>query len=173
MSRGLALSPALGGVIVDSGKFNWTNGKFPLIADPDPSYHGLNFVEALKPLGNIAYIIHIRTHWLRDTGACMSPFAAFLFLLGIETLQSLNSAITGTDAGVIFRYIPRNIGIGCIFTAGVISILKMSGVIVTALREVAAGRVNYAHPEMLKGVRAEYKSIPDETEFIGDEEYSD
>jgi O-acetylhomoserine (thiol)-lyase len=45
------------------------------------------FTEALKPLGNLAYIVHIRTHWLRDTGACMSPFAAFLFLLGLETLQ--------------------------------------------------------------------------------------
>ncbi|MHB9155697.1 MAG: O-acetylhomoserine aminocarboxypropyltransferase/cysteine synthase family protein, partial [Endomicrobiales bacterium] len=48
---------SLGGIIVDSGKFDWTNGKFPLIADPEPSYHGINFVEALKSLGNIAYII--------------------------------------------------------------------------------------------------------------------
>ena len=48
---------SIGGLIVDSGKFDWTNRKFPLIAEPDPSYHGLNFVEALKPLGNIAYII--------------------------------------------------------------------------------------------------------------------
>lgn len=78
---------SIGGVIVDSGKFDWTNGKFPLIADPDPSYHGINFVEALKPLGNIAYIIKARVTLLRDLGPAMSPFNAFLFLQGLETLH--------------------------------------------------------------------------------------
>jgi len=78
---------SLGGLIVDSGKFNWTNGKFPLIAEPDPSYHGINFVEALKPLGNIAYIIKARVVLLRDLGPAMSPFNAFLFLQGLETLH--------------------------------------------------------------------------------------
>ncbi|MFH1540593.1 MAG: O-acetylhomoserine aminocarboxypropyltransferase/cysteine synthase [Elusimicrobiota bacterium] len=78
---------SIGGVIVDSGKFDWTNGKFPLIADPDPSYHGLNFVEALKPLGNIAYIIKARVTLLRDLGPALSPFNSFLFLQGLETLH--------------------------------------------------------------------------------------
>ena len=83
---------SLGGVIVDSGKFDWTvqeNGKskFPLIADPDPSYHGVNFVEALKPLGNIAYIIKVRVTLLRDIGPAISPFNSFLFLQGLETLH--------------------------------------------------------------------------------------
>jgi O-acetylhomoserine (thiol)-lyase len=78
---------SIGGLIVDSGKFDWTNGKFPLIADADPSYHGLNFVEALKPLGNIAYIIKARVTLLRDVGAALSPFNAFLFLQGLETLH--------------------------------------------------------------------------------------
>ena len=78
---------SIGGLIVDSGKFDWTNGKFPTIAGPDPSYHGLNFVEALKPLGNIAYIIKARVTLLRDIGAAMSPFNAFLFLQGLETLH--------------------------------------------------------------------------------------
>src|SRR5208282_3365719 len=59
---------SIGGLVVDSGKFDWTNGKFPLIADPDPSYHGINFVEALKPMGNIAYIIKARVTLLRDLG---------------------------------------------------------------------------------------------------------
>jgi len=78
---------SLGGVIVDSGKFDWTNGKFPLIADADPSYHGINFVEALKPLGNIAYIIKARVTLLRDLGPALSPFNSFLFLQGLETLH--------------------------------------------------------------------------------------
>ncbi len=78
---------SLGGVIIDSGRFDWTNGKFPLIADPDPSYHGLNFVEALKPLGNIAYITKARVTLMRDLGAVLSPFHSFLFLQGLETLH--------------------------------------------------------------------------------------
>jgi O-acetylhomoserine (thiol)-lyase len=78
---------SLGGIIVDSGKFDWTNGKFPLISEPEPSYHGINFVEALKPLGNIAYIIKARVTLLRDIGPALSPFNAFLFLQGLETLH--------------------------------------------------------------------------------------
>jgi O-acetylhomoserine (thiol)-lyase len=78
---------SIGGLIVDSGKFNWTNGKFPLIAGADPSYHGINFVEALKPLGNIAYIIKARVTLLRDIGPAISPFNSFLLLQGLETLH--------------------------------------------------------------------------------------
>jgi O-acetylhomoserine (thiol)-lyase len=77
---------SIGGVIVDSGKFDWTTGKHPLISDPDPSYHGLSFVEALKPLGNIAYIIKARVTLLRDLGPALSPFNAFQFIQGLETL---------------------------------------------------------------------------------------
>ena len=78
---------SIGGLIVDSGKFDWTGGKFPLITDPDPAYHGLDFVEALKPLGNIAYIVKARVSLLRDLGPALSPFNAFLFLQGLETLH--------------------------------------------------------------------------------------
>jgi len=77
---------SLGGIIVDSGKFDWTSGKFPLIAGADPSYHGIDFVQALKPLGNIAYIIKARVCLLRDLGPAVSPFNSFLFLQGLETL---------------------------------------------------------------------------------------
>jgi O-acetylhomoserine (thiol)-lyase len=79
----------IGGIVVDSGKFPWTANpkKWPEFTEPDPSYHGVVFAEALAPMGNISYIIYMRTHWLRDTGAAMSPHAAFLFLLGIETLH--------------------------------------------------------------------------------------
>jgi len=79
----------IGGAIVDSGKFPWAKDpkKWPEFTAPDPSYHGMVFEEALRPIGNIAYIIYIRTHWLRDTGACQSPFGSFLTLLGLETLH--------------------------------------------------------------------------------------
>jgi len=79
----------IGGVLVDSGRFPWADHpeKWPELCSPDPAYHGVIFTEALKPVGNIAYVVHIRTHLLRDTGGCMSPFAAFLFLLGLETLH--------------------------------------------------------------------------------------
>lgn len=79
----------IGGAIVDGGIFHWDKepAKWPEFCAPDDAYHGVVFTEALKPIGNIAYIVHIRTHMLRDTGGCMSPFAAFLFLLGIETLH--------------------------------------------------------------------------------------
>lgn len=78
---------SIGGIIVDSGKFDWTSGRFPLISEPDPSYHGINFVEALKPIGNIAYIIKARVTLLRDLGPALSPFNAFMFLQGLETLH--------------------------------------------------------------------------------------
>jgi O-acetylhomoserine (thiol)-lyase len=78
---------SLGGLIVDSGKFDWTNGRFPLISEPDQSYHGINFIEALKPLGNIAYIIKARVTLLRDLGPALSPFNSFLLLQGLETLH--------------------------------------------------------------------------------------
>jgi O-acetylhomoserine (thiol)-lyase len=77
----------LGGLIVDSGKFEWKKEKHPLIAGPDPSYHNLDFVEALKPIGNIAYIIKARTVVLRDLGPALSPFAAWQLLQGFETLH--------------------------------------------------------------------------------------
>ncbi len=75
---------SLGGIIVDSGNFDWANGRFPLITDPDPSYHGLNFHAAL---GKMAYITKARVTLLRDLGPAMSPFNAFLFLQGLETLH--------------------------------------------------------------------------------------
>ncbi len=79
----------IGGAIVDSGRFLWAENpqKWPEFTAPDPAYHGIVFEEALRPIGNVAYIIYIRTHWLRDTGGCQSPFASFLTLLGVETLH--------------------------------------------------------------------------------------
>ena len=75
---------SIGGAIVDSGKFDWTIGRYPELTEPDPSYHGIKYVESF---GNLAYIIKARTQFLRDMGSCMSPFNAFLFLQGLETLH--------------------------------------------------------------------------------------
>ena len=81
---------SVGGVIVDSGKFAWNNGKFPEFTEPDPGYHGLKFWDTFgnfPGLGNVAYIFKIRLQLLRDTGAALSPFNAWLFLIGLETLH--------------------------------------------------------------------------------------
>ncbi len=81
---------SIGGVIVDSGKFNWGNGKFPSFTQPSPGYHGLKFWEVFGeggPFGNIAFIIRARVEQLRDFGPCISPFNSFLLLQGLETLS--------------------------------------------------------------------------------------
>ncbi|MGO9415150.1 MAG: O-acetylhomoserine aminocarboxypropyltransferase/cysteine synthase family protein [Syntrophobacteraceae bacterium] len=80
---------SIGGLIVDGGKFNWGNGKFPEFTEPDPSYHGLKFWDVFgnyPGLGNVAFILRARVLWLRDIGPALSPFNAFLFLQGLETL---------------------------------------------------------------------------------------
>ena len=75
----------MGGIIVEAGKFDWkTSGNYPQIADPNPSYHGLSFADAVGPA---AFVTYIRAILLRDTGACISPFNAFLLLQGVETLS--------------------------------------------------------------------------------------
>jgi O-acetylhomoserine (thiol)-lyase len=76
---------SIGGVIVDSGRFDWAaSGRFPGLTEPDPSYHGVKYVDALGP---VAYIVKLRVTLLRDTGAAISPFNSFLLLQGLETLS--------------------------------------------------------------------------------------
>jgi len=80
---------SIGGVIVDSGKFKWNNGKFPEFTEPDPSYHGLVYWDALgnvPGMGNVAFILKVRVTLLRDIGAALSPFNAFQLIQGLETL---------------------------------------------------------------------------------------
>jgi O-acetylhomoserine/O-acetylserine sulfhydrylase len=81
---------SIGGVIVDAGRFDWGNGKFPSFTEPSPAYHGLKFWETFGPqgpFGNIAFIIRARVEGLRDLGPALSPFNSFLFLQGLETLS--------------------------------------------------------------------------------------
>jgi O-acetylhomoserine (thiol)-lyase len=79
---------SIGGIIVDSGNFDWEKhaDRFPMLNKPDPSYHGAVWTQAVKPLGPIAYILKARTTVLRDIGAAMSPFNAFMFIQGLETV---------------------------------------------------------------------------------------
>ena len=74
---------SMGGVVIDAGKFDYGNGKFPILSEPDPSYHGLAFTS----LGKAAFITRLRTQIMRDMGACLSPFNSFLFMQGLETLH--------------------------------------------------------------------------------------
>jgi O-acetylhomoserine (thiol)-lyase len=81
---------SIGGIVVDSGKFDWGNGNFPEFTEPDPSYHGLKYWDVFgnfPGLGNVAFIIKLRVQLLRDLGPALSPFNAFQFLLGLETLH--------------------------------------------------------------------------------------
>ena len=101
---------SIGGVIVDSGKFNWGNGNFPVFTEPSPGYHGLKFWEVFGadgPFGNIAFIIRARVEGLRDLGPALSPFNAFLLIQGLETL-SLRVERHNTNALTLARWLEKH-----------------------------------------------------------------
>ena len=126
----------IAGVIVESGRFHWANGRFPLITDPSPAYHGLRFWENFR---EYAYLTKARTELLRDVGAALSPFNSFLLLLGLETLPlrmqrhvdntravaeflSVHPAVAwvsypAADDAAVKKYVPA--GPGAVFTFGV------------------------------------------------------
>jgi O-acetylhomoserine (thiol)-lyase len=95
---------SIGGVVVDAGTFNWSNGRYPVIADPSPAYHGLQFHETF---GTYGYCMKLRAETLRDLGAAMSPFNAFLFLQGLETL-SLRMARHVENATAVAAWLARH-----------------------------------------------------------------
>ncbi|MCS6882995.1 MAG: homocysteine synthase [Oscillochloridaceae bacterium] len=95
---------SIGGVIVDGGKFDWANGRYPEFTTPDPSYHGLVYTQAL---GNLAYIIKVRVQLLRDIGAAISPFNSFLLLQGLETLP-LRMERHSQNALAVARYLSEH-----------------------------------------------------------------
>ncbi|MGA9293760.1 MAG: O-acetylhomoserine aminocarboxypropyltransferase/cysteine synthase [Ignavibacteriaceae bacterium] len=101
---------SIGGVVVDSGKFDWGNGNFPIFTEPSPGYHGLKFNEVFgkgSQFGNIAFIIRARVEGLRDLGPTLSPFNAFLFLQGLETL-SLRIERHGQNALKLATWLEQN-----------------------------------------------------------------
>jgi len=101
---------SIGGVIVDAGRFQWNNGKFPEFTEPDPSYHGLKYWDALSNvpgLGNVAFIIKVRVTLLRDIGPALSPFNAHQFLIGLETLP-LRQQRHSSNALELARWLKKN-----------------------------------------------------------------
>jgi O-acetylhomoserine (thiol)-lyase len=101
---------SIGGVIVDAGKFKWNNGKFPEFTEPDPSYHGIVYWDALgnvPGMGNVAFILKVRVTLLRDIGPALSPFNSFLFLQGLETLP-LRQRQHGQNALAVARYLKKH-----------------------------------------------------------------
>lgn len=98
---------SIGGVAVEAGTFNWSNGRFPVVADPSPAYHGLAFHETFGVYG---YLMKLRAESLRDLGAAMSPFNAFLFLLGLETLP-LRMARHVENASDVAAWLERQDGV--------------------------------------------------------------
>ncbi len=106
---------SIGGVVVDSGKFDWSqNDKFPGLVEPDASYHGLKFYEALGP---ITYIVKLRVSLLRDVGAALSPFNSFLFLQGLETLP-LRMERHSTNAYAVARFLEEHPKVGWVTYPG-------------------------------------------------------
>jgi O-acetylhomoserine (thiol)-lyase len=95
---------SIGGVVVDSGLFDWSNGRYPVVAEPSPAYHGLQFHETF---GTYGYLMKLRAETLRDLGAAMSPFNAFLFLQGLETL-SLRMARHVENASAVASFLASN-----------------------------------------------------------------
>ena len=101
---------SIGGVIVDSGRFKWNNGKFPEFTEPDPSYHGLVYWDALgnvPGMGNVAFILKVRVTLLRDVGPALSPFNAHQFLLGLETLP-LRQERHSANALAVARFLKKH-----------------------------------------------------------------
>ncbi len=111
---------SIGGVIVDGGKFKWNNGKFPEFTEPDPGYHGLVYWDTFKDfagLGNVAFIFKARLQWLRDVGAALSPFNAFLFLQGLETLP-LRQQKHSANALELAKYLSKHPAVSWVIYPG-------------------------------------------------------
>lgn len=114
---------SIGGVIVDSGRFDWASGKFPAFTEPSPGYHGLVFADAFgpgSPHGNVAFITRSRVEAMRDLGACLSPFNAFLLLLGVETL-SLRVQRHADNALELARWLERHPAVAWVSYPGLAS----------------------------------------------------
>ncbi len=156
---------SIGGIIVDGGNFNWANGKFPQFTEPSDGYHGLKFWEIFgegNPLGmpNIAFIIRARVEGLRDYGPCMSPFNAFLFLQGLETL-SLRVERTVSNALALAEWLETNENVVSVNYPGLKS-SKYHELANKYLQRGYGGVLSF----ILKGGRDEAAAVVDELKLI-------
>ena len=113
---------SIGGIIVDGGNFDWEKPaeRFPMLNKPDPSYHGAVWTQAVKPLGPIAYILKARVTLLRDVGAAMSPFNAFMFIQGLETV-ALRMRQHCSNASAVVQYLAKHSKVSKVIYPGVMS----------------------------------------------------
>ncbi len=113
---------SIGGMIIDSGRFDWERHatRFPMLNQPDPSYHGAVWTEAVKPMGPIAYIIKARVTLQRDLGAAMSPFNAFMFIQGLESLP-LRMREHCRNAMMVAQYLSRQAGVSKVIFPGLMT----------------------------------------------------
>ncbi len=144
---------SIGGVIVSGGDFDWGNGKFPQLSEPDPSYHGINFVEAL---GNLAYIIKVRVQLLRDVGPALSPFNAFLLLQGLETLH-LRMERHSQNALKVAQYLQNHPKVGWV---------NYPGLPDHPSYEIAKKTFKYGHYSAVLGFGIKYGGIAEGKTFI-------
>ena len=135
---------SIGGIIVDGGNFDWAAHakRFPTLNEPDPSYHGAIWTEAVKPLGPIAYIIRARVVLLRDIGACMSPFNAFQFIQGMETLP-LRMREHCRNAADVALYLQRHRQVARVIYPGLHDDAEQSRRAATYLRGGLGGLVGF------------------------------
>src|SRR5215475_11788578 len=143
---------SIGGIIVDGGNFDWAAhaDRFPTLNAPDPSYHGAVWTEAVKPLGPIAYIMRARVVLLRDIGACMSPFNAFQFIQGLETL-SLRMREHCRNAAEVALYLQRHPAVVRVIYAGMHEDAEQRRRANTYFRGGAGGLVGF---ELMQGREA-------------------
>jgi O-acetylhomoserine (thiol)-lyase len=125
---------SIGGLVVDAGRFDWGNGRFPVVTDPSPAYHGLAFYETF---GLYGYLTKLRAESLRDLGGCMSPFNAFLFLQGLETLSLRMERHVANAVGVA-RFLEEHPGVWSVRYPGLES-SPYRGLVERYLRRGAAG----------------------------------
>ena len=154
---------SVGGVIVDSGKFQWNNGKFPEFTEPDPSYHGLKYWDALgnvPGLGNVAFILKIRLTLLRDMGAALSPFNAHEFLIGLETLP-LRQARHSANALALARWLQKHPRVSWVVYPGLESD-PSHAVAAKYLKQGFGGLVGFG----IKGGKAAGKKFIDSVELL-------
>jgi len=113
---------SIGGIVVDGGNFDWEKhaDRFPMLNTPDPSYHGAVWTQAVKPLGPIAYIIKARVTLLRDIGAAMSPFNAFMFIQGLETV-ALRMRQHCNNAVVVANYLTKHTKVSKVIFPGLMT----------------------------------------------------